>query len=159
LISALFPSVDGAITALTASFCLDILGFDRRTYNEETKNRIKRSVHLGFAFIFMLLVFTFKWLDNKSIVDLIFDIASYTYGPLLGLFAFGILTKRVFVTPKVVYLTLLSPVLCYLLKLNAPLLLGSYQIGNEMLIINGALTLILLLLFSKKQIYAASHQP
>jgi len=157
LISALFPSVDGAITALTASFCIDVLGFDRNERSEEEKIRVKRKVHLGFAFVFMLLVFLFKLFDNKSIVDLIFDIAGYTYGPLLGLFAFGILTKRVFVSPKVGYLTLLAPITCYLLKVNSEYILGVYQIGNEMLILNGLITFILLFIFSKKNPYAVTH--
>lgn len=159
LISALFPSVDGAITALTASYCIDVLGFDRTNKDEQEKKRIKQRVHLGFAAIFMVLVFVFKALNNKSIVDLIFDIAAYTYGPLLGLFAFGILTKRHFVSPKVVYLTLLSPIICYALKFYSKTLFGHYQFGSEMLIINGLITFILLFIFSKNPTYAASHQP
>ncbi|NBN98863.1 MAG: sodium:solute symporter, partial [Flavobacteriia bacterium] len=132
LISALFPSVDGAITALTSSYCIDVLGFDKTDRSEAEKRRIKQRVHLGFALVFILLVFVFKALDNKSIVDLIFDIAAFTYGPLLGLFSFGILTKRQFISPSVVYLTLLSPVICYGLKFYSAELFGSYQFGNEM---------------------------
>lgn len=95
LISALFPSVDGAITALTSSFCIDILGFQRRTdMIEKQKVRLRKQIHIGFAVLFTLLVFFFKWKNDKSIIDLIFVIAGYTYGPLLGLFSFGILTKR-----------------------------------------------------------------
>ena len=157
LISALFPSVDGAITALTASFCIDVLGFDKSSRSEEDKLNIKKRVHLGFALLFALLVFVFKIVDSKSIVDLIFEIAGFTYGPLLGLFAFGILTKRSLISPKILGLTLLAPILCYLLKTYSTALLGTYQIGNEMLLINGTLTFTLLLVFSKKQNYAASH--
>ena len=157
LISALFPSVDGAITALTASFCIDVLGFDKSSRSEEVKMNIKKRVHLGFALLFALLVFVFKIVDSKSIVDLIFEIAGFTYGPLLGLFAFGILTKRSLISPKILGLTLLAPILCYLFKTYSTALLGTYQIGNEMLLINGTLTFTLLLVFSKKQNYAASH--
>jgi uncharacterized sodium:solute symporter family permease YidK len=157
LISALFPSVDGAITALTSSYCIDVLGFDKTDRSEGEKRRIKQRVHLGFAFIFTLLVFFFKALDNKSIVDLIFDIAAFTYGPLLGLFSFGILTKRQFISPSVVYLTLLSPVICYGLKFYSAELFGSYQFGNEMLIINGIITFILLFIFSKNPSHAAAN--
>jgi SSS family transporter len=157
LISALFPSVDGAITALTSSFCIDVLGFNRNNFEEEKKKRIKRWIHLGFAALFMVLVFLFKWLDNKSIVDLIFDIAGYTYGPLLGLFAFGILTKRQLIHPKTAFITLISPLLCYGLKTNSTLLLGSYQLGNELLILNGALTFLLLFIVSKPNNHVATH--
>lgn len=157
LISALFPSVDGAITALTSSFCIDVLGFNRNNFEEEKKKRVKRWIHLSFALLFMILVFLFKWLDNKSIVDLIFDIAGYTYGPLLGLFAFGILTKRQLVHPKIAVISLVAPLLCYMLKTNASSLLGTYQIGNELLILNGTITFILLFIFSKKTIHVATH--
>lgn len=157
LISALFPSVDGAITALTASYCIDVLGFDRSKRTEADKIRIKQRVHLSFALIFMLLVFVFKALDNKSIVDLIFDIAAFTYGPLLGLFAFGIMTKRSLISPKVVYLTLLSPVICYGLKFYSADLFGSYQFGNEMLILNGLITFTLLFFLSKTMPHAAAN--
>ena len=151
LISALFPSVDGAITALTASFCIDVVGFERKGYDEAKKQRIKRIIHLAFAFLFMVLVFVFKWIDNKSIVDLIIYIAGYTYGPLLGLFAFGILTKRQLINPKIAAISLISPLLCYILKTNAVSLLGNYQIGSELLILNGSITFLLLTVFSKKQ--------
>lgn len=157
LISALFPSVDGAITALTASYCIDVLGFDRSKRTEADKIRIKQRVHLSFALIFMLLVFVFKALDNKSIVDLIFDIAAFTYGPLLGLFAFGIMTKRSLISPKVVYLTLLSPVICYGLKFYSADLFGAYQFGNEMLILNGLITFTLLFFLSKTTPHAAAN--
>ena len=157
LISALFPSVDGAITALTSSYCIDVLGFDKTDRPETEKRRIKQRVHLGFALVFTLLVFFFKALDNKSIVDLIFDIAAFTYGPLLGLFSFGILTKRQFISPSVVYLTLLAPVICYGLKFYSAELFGSYQFGNEMLIINGIITFILLFIFSKNPSHAAAN--
>jgi len=157
LISALFPSVDGAITALTSSFCIDVIGFNRNNFEEEKKKRVKRWIHLSFALLFMILVFLFKWLDNKSIVDLIFDIAGYTYGPLLGLFAFGILTKRQFIHPKIAVISLVAPLLCYIIKTYATSLLGTYQIGNELLILNGTITFILLFIFSKKTHHVATH--
>jgi hypothetical protein len=106
----------------------------------------------------MFLVFLFKWLDNKSIVDLIFDIAGYTYGPLLGLFAFGILTKRQLIHPKIAFITLISPLLCYVLKTYSTMLLGTYQIGNELLILNGALTFLLLIIVSKPNNHVASYK-
>ena len=155
LISALFPSVDGAITALTSSFCIDILGFERKQKrNEQQQTRLRKMVHIGFAIVFTLLVFFFKWKDDKSIVDLIFTIASYTYGPLLGLFSFGILTKRSIIAAKipiVPIVCILSPLICYLLDVNAAKWFGAYKFGNEILIINGTITFLLLFVFSKKQ--------
>ncbi len=154
LISALFPSVDGAITALTSSFCIDILGFQRRTdMNEKQKVRLRKQIHIGFAVLFTLLVFFFKWKNDKSIIDLIFVIAGYTYGPLLGLFSFGILTKRSILNAKipiVPIVCILAPLMCYVLDHFSPQLFGEYKFGNEILIINGTLTFLMLYLFSKK---------
>ncbi len=155
LISALFPSVDGAITALTSSFCIDILGFQRRTdLNEQQKVRLRKQIHIGFAVLFTLLVFFFKWKDDKSIIDLIFVIANYTYGPLLGLFSFGILTKRSISSAKipiVPIVCIVAPVVCFGLDFYSKQLFGDYKFGNEMLIINGTLTFVMLFLFSKKE--------
>jgi len=152
LISALFPSVDGAITALTASFCIDIIGFERKNLPETERMRLKQIVHISFAVLFTLLVFLFKWYNDKSIVNLIFLIAGYTYGPLLGLFAFGILTKRKAPGAFIPFIVILAPVCCYVLSQNADLIWKGYQFGNEMLLLNGILTFVLLLissLFSK----------
>jgi Na+/proline symporter len=158
LISALFPSVDGAITALTSSFCIDILGFERnKTRNEEEKTMLRKIIHLSFATIFIILVFIFKAVDSKTIVDLIFLIAGYTYGPLLGLFSFGILTKRSLKKNIVPIVCIAAPLICYLLEKNTALLFGpNYKIGYEMLIINGSITFLLLYIFSYKT--ALSHE-
>ncbi len=148
LISALFPSVDGAITALTASFCIDIIGFERKNLPETERMRLKKIVHLSFAVLFTLLVFLFKWYNDKSIVNLIFLIAGYTYGPLLGLFAFGILTKRHVPALVIPWIVILAPLACYFLSQNADLIWKGYQFGNEMLLINGLLTFALLFISS-----------
>jgi len=152
LISALFPSVDGAITALTASFCIDILGFERnKSRNEQDKTKLRKIIHLSFAAIFIILVFIFKAVDSKTIVDLIFLIAGYTYGPLLGLFSFGIITKRSLKKNIVPIVCIAAPLMCYLLEKNTALLFGpDYKIGYEMLIINGSITFLLLYVFSYK---------
>ncbi len=161
LISALFPSVDGAITALTSSFCIDILGFQRNErLNEQQQTRLRKQIHIGFALLFTLLVFFFKWKNDKSIVDLIFIIAGYTYGPLLGLFSFGILTKRSIQSAKipiVPIVCILSPLICYLLDRNAATLFGAYKFGNEILIINGAITFSMLYAFSNKKLTTADE--
>ena len=150
LISALFPSADGAITALTSSFCIDILGMQKNeAWDEARKKKIRQRVHLTFAFVFLLLVLVFKWIDNKSIIDLILKIASYTYGPLLGLFAFGILTKRKLNDKWAFLPCFLAPALCLLLDYLQPFLFGSFRIGQELLIINGLFTFLGLWLISK----------
>jgi SSS family transporter len=152
LISALFPSADGALTALTSSFCIDMMGLKRRPdLTEKESKRTRMIVHLSFAIIFMICILVFKWIDNKSIINIILDLAGYTYGPLLGLFAFGILTKRVLKDGiSVTIVCLLAPLLCYIFSKNAVHWFGGYQIGFEMLLINGALTFAGLWLLSKK---------
>lgn len=142
LISALFPSADGALTALTSSFCIDILGIRRREgMTEKEQKRTRMTVHLSFTVIFMLCILVFKWIDNKSIINVILELAGYTYGPLLGLFFFGILTRRTLKNNIMVPLvSLASPVICYFLSRFAPTMLGGYQIGLELLLINGLIT-------------------
>jgi Na+/proline symporter len=152
LISALFPSADGALTALTSSFCIDILGIRRKEgLSEASQKRTRIVVHLSFAVIFLFCIMLFKWIDNKSIIGIILDLAGYTYGPLLGLFAFGILTKRKLGAGYgVTAVCLIAPALCYALGKNAGSWFNGYQIGVEMLLINGLLTFIGLLLISRK---------
>ncbi len=141
LISALFPSADGAITALTSSFCIDILGMQRREDTSEAQNRaLRKRVHLAFAGLFLLLIMAFKWADNPSMIGLILKLASYTYGPLLGLFAFGILTRRAVNDPFVPFIALAAPLICLGIDAWQASLFGDYQIGLELLIINGAIT-------------------
>lgn len=152
LISALFPSADGALTALTSSFCIDIIGLNRReSWSEAKRKKVRMTVHLILAGVFMLCVMIFKWIDNKSIIDIILKLAGYTYGPLLGLFTFGIITRRTlpenFGVPVV---CLMAPALCYLIDVNAAKLLNGFQIGIELLILNGILTFIGLWIISKK---------
>lgn len=150
LISALFPSADGAITALTSSFCIDILGIQRNAaLDEEKRSRIRKTVHLSFAVVFLLFVFFFKMLDNKSIIGILLDVAGYTYGPLLGLFAFGILSKRQINDRLAPLVCILSPSLCYLLQHYSAALLGSYQFGLELLLLNGGMTFAGLWLISQ----------
>lgn len=141
LISALFPSADGAITALTSSTCIDLLGMQRRSdWSEARKQQVRKAVHLGFAALFMLLVMGFKWLDDPSMVGLILKIAGYTYGPLLGLFAFGILTRQAVHDRWVPLVALSAPLICWWLDGQQKRLFGSYELGLELLLLNGALT-------------------
>jgi Na+/proline symporter len=151
LISALFPSADGAITALTSTFCIDILGIKRRNdMSEDAKLRLRRHVHLGFALLFLVMVLFFKWVDNPSMIGVILKLAGYTYGPLLGLFAFGMMTTRTLNDRMVPAVTIGAPILCALLEYNQHYLLGSYRLGLELLIVNGALVFIGLLAISRR---------
>jgi len=151
LISALFPSADGALTALTSSFCIDILGLRERTdWDEKKKKRTRLTVHLTFAVIFLIYIMVFYKLNDNSIIDKILDLAGYTYGPLLGLFAFGIFTKRQLPNSLIItIICIVAPVLSYILSNNAKTWFNGYQIGIELLIINGLLTFTGLLFISK----------
>jgi Na+/proline symporter len=152
LISALFPSADGALTALTSSFCIDIIGLKRRDdWNEAKKKRTRLTVHFTLAIVFFICIMIFKLIDDKSIIDIILRLAGYTYGPLLGLFSFGILTRRrITESIFVPLICLLAPLLCYIIAENSVAWFGGFQIGIELLILNGLFTFIGLFLISRK---------
>ena len=152
LISALFPSADGALTALTSSFCIDILGLKRRDdLNEKQQKKLRLMVHLSFSVIFLICIMIFYRIGDRSIIDKILTLAGYTYGPLLGLFAFGILSKRALPsTFLITFICLAAPIICYFLSTNSVKWFGGYQVGIELLIINGLLTYLGLLSISKK---------
>jgi Na+/proline symporter len=152
LISALFPSADGAITALTSSFCIDILGIQRNpNLSEKARSATRLRVHLVFAMLFLLCVFVFKEINNKSIIGILLDIAGYTYGPLLGLFTFGICTKRSLTDKYVPIVCLAAPLVCFALQ-EITNRAGGYRFGIEMLIVNGALTFAGLWLISRPHV-------
>jgi Na+/proline symporter len=153
LISALFPSADGAITALTSSFCIDIIGMQRRNdWSEEKKKKIRQRVHLVVAFVFLLFVLVFYKVNNPSMIGVILKVAAYTYGPILGLFTFGILSKRIVNDKLVPWVCIAAPLICFFVDKFQKELLGDIQIGSELLILNGLLTYIGLLMVSKKNI-------
>jgi Na+/proline symporter len=169
LISALFPSVDGAITSLTSCFCIDILSLNNSSASEADKKKTRLKVHLSFAILFFILVLIFKAINDKLIIDFILKFAGITYGPLLGLFAFGILTKRSINNKFIWTVCILAPLLVmgldmlsspewYEKKLHVTLglseisssLFHGYKIGNELILINGLFTFMGLLMISKK---------
>lgn len=151
LISALFPSADGAITALTSSFCIDILGIQRRQdWSEARKKKTRQQVHLGFALIFLLFVMVFYKVNNPSMITVILKVAGYTYGPLLGLFSFGILTNRKVVDRYVPIVAVLAPLICFIIDKYQAQLFGGFEIGLELLILNGLLTFTGLWMISYK---------
>jgi len=156
LISALFPSADGALTALTSSFCIDILGLkQRKDLDEKQKKRLRLTVHLTFTVIFLICIMIFKIVNDNSIIDKILDLAGYTYGPLLGLFSFGIFTRRRLPnTFAVTLVCLAAPVVSYIISMNAKSWFNGYQVGIELLLINGLLTFLGLLFISGKEVKA-----
>lgn len=152
LISALFPSADGAMTALTSSFCIDIAGINRNpNMTEKEKKRFRQTVHLTFAALFLLFVMIFYWIGSRSIIDVILKIAGYTYGPLLGLFAFGIFVKRRPIDKLVPFICFAAPIICFFIDegVNSQNWLHGYKIGLELIILNALLTFIGLYFISK----------
>ena len=152
LISALFPSADGALTALTSSYCIDILGMKRRNdWDEKRKNRIRLIVHNTFAVVFLACIFFFREVDNGSLIGTLLAVAGYTYGPLLALFAFGIITKRQTNEKLVPIICIISPIICYFIKEYDKQLFGGYQVGLELLLINASITYLFLYIFSSRK--------
>ena len=151
LISAAFPSADGALTSLTTSVSIDFLGINRREGISEKKAvRIRYGVHLTIALIFFISILIFSVLNNKAVIDKLFTIAGYTYGPLLGLYSFGLFTKRKVNDRLTPVIALLSPVICFFLSKYSVQLFNGYKFGFELLLLNGFLTFVGLLLFSRK---------
>ncbi len=151
LISAAFPSADGAMTSLTTSVSIDFLGLDQRKgISELQRTRIRYAVHLSIALVFFISVMIFSVLENKAVIDKLFTIAGYTYGPLLGLYSFGLFTSRRVSDRVTPVIAILSPVICYVLSRFSVELFNGYKFGFELLLLNGFLTFMGLLLFSKK---------
>src|SRR5574343_241127 len=151
LTAATFATTDSALTALTTSFCVDFLGMDKaENQNKSNVVRTRHWVHLGFSFLMFLVIVFFNTVNDASVVKMIFKIASYTYGPLLGLYAFGLFMKSKTVHDKLVpIICVISPLICFLLSKNSAVLFGDYVIDNELIIVNGIITFIGLLLISK----------
>lgn len=137
--AAAFSSVDSALTALTTSFCIDILDIEKKQLDEVRATRIRRRVHIAVVFVFVIFTLIFKALNSTSVIDAIYIMASYTYGPLLGLFAFGLFTHKMPRDRFIPVVCVLSPVICYALSVIVPQYTG-YQFGYELLMLNGLLT-------------------
>jgi solute:Na+ symporter, SSS family len=151
LISASFPSLGGALTALTTSVSIDFLRLDRRKdISEAASTKIRYSIHITMAVIFLICILVFRALNDKAVIDKLFTIAGYTYGPLLGLFTFGLFTTRKVkdnITPAI---AIICPVVCYFLSMFSEELFNGYKFGFEILLVNGFLTFIGLLIFSRR---------
>jgi len=147
LISASYPSAGGALTSLTTSFCIDFVGFNKRTdLSEERKRRIRQMAHASFAVLFFVIILILYAVNNQTVIDLVYLLASYTYGPLLGFFFFGILTKYQVKDKVMPYIAIGSPILCYLLDFAGKEFLG-FGFGFTILIMNGLFTFAGMYLF------------
>ncbi|MCU0368540.1 MAG: sodium:solute symporter [Cyclobacteriaceae bacterium] len=144
-----YASADSALAGLTTSFCIDFLHFKEKT--EAVKQRQKFIVHVSFSLLFLIIIIIFKEINERSVIDAVLNVAGYTYGPLLGLFSFGLFTNLHVKGPKVLAVCIISPLLSYLASSLAPLWLDGYKIGLEILIINGLITFAGLWLVSKKK--------
>jgi solute:Na+ symporter, SSS family len=152
LISAAYPSADGALTSLTTSFSIDFLGLNKNVkLNEEQKRRIRYVVHISFAIILLLVIIIFRAINDRAVIDKLFTVAGYTYGPLLGLYSFGLFTKLQIKDKYVPIVAILSPIICYFLAENSVLLFRGNEIGFELLPINGLITFIGLLILTRRK--------
>jgi len=147
IIAAAFSSADSALAALTTSFCIDILGTEKQT--EQKAAATRRKVHLLICTAFVACILAFEAIGSQSVIDTIYVLASYTYGPLLGLFVFGLFTKKIPTDRFVPYVAIASPVVCYLIDRGIFTATG-YKFGYEMLMLNGLLTFMGLLALSVK---------
>ena len=152
LTAATFATTDSALTALTTSFCVDFLGMDKKENQDKANAITKRHfVHVGFSVLIFLVIILFNAVNDDSVVGGIFKVASYTYGPLLGLYSFGLFVKNRGLHDKLVpFICVLSPALCYVLTTYSSSLLGGYIFSVELILVNGLITFAGLLLISKK---------
>jgi solute:Na+ symporter, SSS family len=149
LIAAAYSSADSALTALTTSFTIDILGTKGK--DDQQLTRTRKKVHIGVTLTVMAIILAFREINDQSVISAVFTVAGYTYGPLLGLFAFGLFTKlnvRDKLTP---YIAIASPIITFFINRYSEQLLWGYKFGFELLILNGLITFIGLLVFSKRR--------
>lgn len=149
IIASSYASADSALTGLTTSFCIDFLNFKDKP--EPVKRKQKFIVHVGFSLLFLLIILIFKQINERSVIDAVLNVAGYTYGPLLGLFSFGLFTKRQVTDKLVPIICLITPVISYVLSANSEAWFNGYKIGIEIVLVNGILTFLGLLLISSTQ--------
>lgn len=149
LVAAAYSSADSALAALTTSACVDILDIEEKP--KEGQIKLRKRVHILMSGVLVLTIMIFRWINDDSVISTLFKVAGYTYGPLLGLYAFGMFNKRSIKDKLAPVICILSPILCYIINLNSEALLGGYKFGFELLILNGAITFLGLLLISSKE--------
>ena len=148
LISAAYSSADSALTALTTSFSIDFLQIEKRSITESKKIRIRKIVHFSIAILLVMVIIGFRAINDQAVIKKLFTIAGYTYGPLLGLFSFGLFTKRSLKDKWVPLVAILSPIICYIVSENSIQWFNGYEFGFELLILNGMITYLGLFIFS-----------
>ncbi|QKJ30475.1 sodium:solute symporter [Mucilaginibacter mali] len=153
LTAATFATTDSALTALTTSFCVDFLGFNKKSdINSKSAVTTRHSVHIAFSVLMLLTIILFNAVNNDAVVGAIFKVASYTYGPLLGLYSFGLFVSKRQVNDKLTpFICVVSPTVCYFLSIHSKTILDGYVFDNELIIVNGLITFIGLWLFSSKK--------
>ncbi|MDN3205069.1 sodium:solute symporter [Algoriphagus sediminis] len=147
--AAAYSSADSTLTALTTSFCIDFLELERK-YPKERQVTVRKQVHIAFTFIMFFAILIFHWINDQSVINSVFIIAGYTYGPLLGLYSFGLFTKWQVKDKAIPYLAVAAPVLAFIISENSESLLWGYQFGFEVLILNGLLMFLGMMIFRKK---------
>jgi len=147
--AAAYSSADSTLTALTTSFCYDFLEIEKK-YPLEKQVPLRKKVHIAFTFIMFLVILGFKWINDQSVINAVFIIAGYTYGPLLGLYAFGLFTKWNVKDKLVPYLAVGAPLLSFIIGQNSESWLWGYKFGFEMLILNGLFMFMGLYLIRKR---------
>jgi SSS family transporter len=141
IIAAAYSSADSALTALTTSFCVDILNFEKRP-DERGKKRTRRLVHIAFSVLTLIVIVVFNAMNDKSVINQVFRAAGYTYGPLLGLFTFGLLSRRAIRDAWAPVVCILAPVISFILDYNSVEWFGGFKFGFFILLLNGALMLV-----------------
>lgn len=149
IIAAAYSSADSTLTALTTSFCIDFLEIERR-YPADQRVKVRQRVHVAFSLIMILAILMFYWVNDQSVINSVFIIAGYTYGPLLGLYAFGLFTHWQVKDQWVPLLAVSAPVITFLISQNSEKLFWGYKFGFEALILNGLLMFLGLVLIRKK---------
>lgn len=153
--AATYASSDSALTALTTAFCIDFMNIEKRP--EEQRSSIKFWVHVGFSVVFYLVILVFNRLNSKEVITAVFDLAGYTYGPLLGLFSFGAFLKRPVNDKWVPLVCIAAPILTYILNENSEAWFNGYKFGFERLIINGLITFVGLLILKGKPVQQSKY--
>jgi Na+/proline symporter len=145
LLAAAYSSADSALTSLTTSFCVDIL----EKVNIVLSKRVL--IHIGFSVLLFLIILVFRYALESSAIQALFKLAGFTYGPILGLFTFGLMTKRHVIDKAIPFIAISSPVLSYLIDTNSEQWLIGYKFGFELLLLNGLITFLCMLVFSNKK--------
>lgn len=151
LIAAAYSSADSALTALTTAFCVDFLDFEKGEKDEKEQQQTRFKVHIGFSVLLLVLIMIFNMISNESVITQVFVAAGYTYGPLLGLYAFGMLTNLKVKDRLVLPVCIAAPILAYFINTYSVEILGGFQFGFLIIALNGLLTFMGLLAISEQE--------